>query len=82
MNRKTIETALIRAKGKAAHLRNRVGGGMLVAMASVPAFAQNTADIEAIKADIDAWKPVVVGLVIAFAVVLWAIRAASLAKPR
>lgn len=45
------------------------------------AFAQ-APDLTAIETEIGLYKVAVVGLVIAFAVVLWAIRAAGLAKPR
>lgn len=69
---------------KFAAFRNRVGAGLLVAMAAVPAIAQDapTDAVAGIQSEFDLWKPVVVGLVVGFAVVLWAIKAATLAKPR
>lgn len=53
------------------------------AMALVPMAAMAQApDLSSIEDEIGLYKVAVVGLVIAFAVVLWAIRAAGLAKPR
>lgn len=52
-----------------------------MALAPAAAFAQ-APDLSSIEDEIGLYKTAVVGLVIAFAVVLWAIRAAGLAKPR
>lgn len=54
----------------------------ITAMAAVPAFAQTGPDVSAIESEFDTYKVAVVGLVIAFAVVLWAIKASGLLKPR
>lgn len=61
--------------------RAMVATGGLVA--SGMALAQETGpDVSAIIAEFNLYKVAVVGLVIAFAVVLWAIRGAGLLKPR
>jgi hypothetical protein len=56
-----------------------MGGAM--ALAPLAAFAQ-APDTSGIEAQFDLYKVAVVGLVIAFAVVLWAIRGAGLLRPR
>ena len=54
------------------------GGALLASGASFAAAP----DVSAIQTEFDTYKVAVVGLVIAFAVVLWAIKAAGLLKPR
>ncbi len=51
-------------------------------MASGLALAQTGPDVSAIESEFATYKIAVVGLVIAFAVVLWAIKASGLLKPR
>lgn len=58
-----------------------MGAGATAMAVAGSAFAQ-APDLAPIETEINAYKVAVVGLVIAFAVVLWAIRAAGLAKPR
>lgn len=55
---------------------------LVTALAAIPAFAQTGPDVSAIESEFDTYKVAVVGLVIAFAVVLWAIKASGLLKPR
>jgi len=69
-------------KTKVSHAQAAV---FLMFMSLVPgfAFAQSTPpDTSGILAEFSTYKVAVIGLVIAFAVVLWAIRAANLLKPR
>ena len=56
--------------------------GTAIALSPFAAMAQTGPDLSAIESEVDGYKTAVVALVIAFAVVLWAIRAAGLAKPR
>lgn len=51
-------------------------------LSPMAAFAQSGPNVSAIEAEFSTYKVAVVGLVIAFAVVLWAIRGAGLLKPR
>lgn len=67
------------ARGKLTALNLAV----LAFLVPMAAMAQTAApDTSAITAEFDTYKVAVVALVIAFAVVLWAIRAAGLLKPR
>lgn len=85
---------LIRSTGRAIAKKSQAGFMSMKAMLSTvtlsalafmagPAFAGGGGpDLSSIVTEINAYKTAVVALVIAFAVVLWAIRAAGLAKPR
>ncbi|MFT4178274.1 MAG: hypothetical protein QM612_02245 [Thermomonas sp.] len=79
MDRSKFEKASQTAK----HYMGRavsVGTGLL---ASGMALAQsNGPDVSSIESEFSTYKVAVVGLVIAFAVVLWAIKGAGLLKPR
>ncbi|WP_101927660.1 MULTISPECIES: hypothetical protein [Luteimonas] len=81
MNVRNAQSVSLRVRDKTASLRNRIGAGALVAMSSVPAFAQapDTTDIEA---NFVLYGAAAVGLIIAFCAVLWSIRGASLMKPK
>lgn len=81
MNRKNRESALLRAKAIGQSLKTKIGAGSLLAFSALPAFAQ-APDTSGIEATFDAYKLSVVSLVVAFAVVLWSIRAAGLLQPR
>lgn len=68
-------------RDKARSLGTRATAAGVASMALVaPAFA--AVDTAAIESEFSEYKTAVVGLVIAFAVVLWAIRGAGLLKPR
>lgn len=78
MNRK-IESA----KNAISRFTNRaalVGVGAMTTVGS--AMAQTGPDVSSITTELTTYKTAVVGLVIAFAVVLWAIKGAGLLKPR
>lgn len=82
MNRNNRESALHRAKAAAHSLKTKIGAGSLIAFSALPAFAQSGPDVSGIEAELDTYKTAVIALVISFAVVLWAIKAAGLLKPR
>lgn len=70
------------AAQSAKHYANRAAMVAAGTMGTVgAAMAQTGPDLSAITAELDTYKIAVVGLVIAFAVVLWAKRAAGLLKP-
>ena len=62
--------------------RAAAGGTALMASGAAFAGGGGGADLSAITTEINSYKVAVVALVIAFAVVLWSIRAAGLSKPR
>lgn len=71
------------AAQSAKHYANRaamVAAGSMAVMGS--AMAQAGPDVSSITTELTTYKTAVVGLVIAFAVVLWAIKGAGLLKPR
>lgn len=79
MNRNNPETLRHRVKAKAAHIA--LVGGM--ALAPFAAFAGGGGpDVTAVNTEMNLYKVAAVGLAIAFAVVLWAIRGTSLLKPK
>ena len=57
-------------------------GATAASLAPITVFAQSAPDTAAIEAELTTYKTAVVALVIAFAVVLWAVKAAGLLKPR
>lgn len=63
-------------------LKARAAAVGTTAMAVAGSAMAQAPDLSAIETEIGLYKVAVVGLVIAFAVVLWAIRAAGLTKPR
>lgn len=83
--RNIIEMAKNKATGvwhTAKSTAGRVATGTTAMVISGAAMAQGGPDLSAITTEINQYKTAVVALVIAFAVVLWAIKAAGLAKPR
>lgn len=78
MFRSKFDSAMQAAK----HYGTRAAAAGTALIASGAAMAQGGPDVSAIEAEFDTYKVAVVGLVIAFAVVLWAVRAAGLLKPR
>lgn len=83
MNRNNKQSLIHRAKDTARALGAKVATGTALVGASIgTAMAQTGPDVSAIEAEFDTYKVAVVGLVIAFAVVLWAIKATGLLKPR
>lgn len=70
------------ASQAAKHYLGRAAAAGTALVASGAALAQSGPDTSAIESEFNTYKLAVVGLVIAFAVVLWAIRAAGLLKPR
>lgn len=78
-----IRNSISNAAQTAKHYGNRaamVAAGTMGTIGS--AMAQSGPDLSSIEAEFTQYKVAVVGLVIAFAVVLWAIKGAGLAKPR
>lgn len=59
-----------------------LGSTAMVATGSAMAGGGTGPDLSAVEAVFDEYKVAVVALIIAFAVVLWSIRAAGLAKPK
>lgn len=78
MNRNNKESLLHRTKAKIGHLA-LVGS---TALATFPAFAGGGPDTSSITTELGTYKTAVIALVIAFCVVLWAIKGAGLLKPR
>ena len=72
----------LRDRASNAGYKAQAAVGTAIALSPFAAMAQGAPDLSAIEGELDGYKAAVVGLVIAFAVVLWAIRAAGLAKPR
>lgn len=71
------------AAKSAKHYANRAAIVVAGSMATIgTAMAQTGPDVSSIQSEFDTYKTAVVGLVIAFAVVLWAIKGAGLLKPR
>lgn len=77
-----MRNIVTKARKGYANATAKVGTASLIAFSSLPAFAQSGPDVSAIEAEFDTYKVAVIGLVIAFAVVLWAIKATGLLKPR
>lgn len=65
-----------------ATLRAQVALGSAIALSPVAAFAQTGPDTGDIESKMTEYGAAAVALVIAFAVVLWGMRAAGLLKPR
>ena len=83
MNRNNKQSLIHRAKDTVRNLGAKVGTGLALTGATIgTAMAQTAPDVSAIEAEFDTYKVAVVGLVIAFAVVLWSIKATGLLKPR
>lgn len=80
MNRNNKESLLIRCKSKAAHLA--LVGGMALAPFAAIAGGSGAPDVSEVNTEIALYKTAAIGLAIAFAVVLWAIRGTSLLKPK
>lgn len=80
MNGNNKESLIYRVKQKAAHVALVASTSMAVA---APAFAGGGGpDVTAVDTEMQLYKVAAVGLAIAFAVVLWAIRGTSLLKPK
>ena len=69
-------------KARNAGYKAQAAVGTAIALSPFAAMAQTAPDVSDIEAEFDTYKVAVIGLVIGFAVVLWAIRAAGLLKPR
>lgn len=63
-------------------LRAQVALGTALALSPFAAMAQTGPDVSEIESKMDTYGVAAVGLVIAFAVILWGIRASGLLKPR
>lgn len=80
---RTFRSKFDSAAQTAKHYANRAAMVAAGSMATIgTAMAQTGPDVSSIEAEFDTYKAAVVGLVIAFAVVLWAIKGAGLLKPR
>lgn len=71
-----------RTKLQNASLRAQVAVGSAIALSPLSAFAQTGPDTGDIESKMTEYGAAAVALVIAFAVVLWGMRAAGLLKPR
>lgn len=76
-----IRNRFTSAAQSAKHYANRAAAAGTALMASGAAMAQTGPDVSAITGEFDTYKVAAVGLIIAFAVVLWAKRGAGLLRP-
>lgn len=77
-----LKNSLTKVRNKTAHIRTSLGFALLMAMATMPVFAQDDVDTASIIAKWAVYSAAAITLIIGFAGVLWAIRGASLLKPK
>ncbi|MBD9368382.1 hypothetical protein [Xanthomonas sp. XNM01] len=82
MNRNNPQSLRHRAAATVKSLGGKIATGTALVGATIGTAMAQAPDLSAVEAELDVYKVAVVGLVIAFAVVLWAIRGASLLKPK
>lgn len=83
-NARSFRSKFDNAVQTAKNIGTKVAGTAIVATASLPAFAGGGGgvDTSSIESKMDEYGAAAVALAIAFAVILWGLRASGLLKPR